>query len=106
MKETFLSKEIKIAFKQSELYKNDEGIGYLFNFLKMLFYDIYFIPYVHQLIYEFDEPSIILFKNAGMSHDGTLESHVYKWGKYYNVFVYGMTRERFGEITGLKCETE
>lgn len=106
VKETFLSKEIKIAFKDNELYKNDEGIGYFLNFLKMLFYDLYLTPYVYQLIYEFDEPSIILCENAGMNLDGTLESHIYKWGKYHKVFVYGMTRERFGEITGLKCERE
>lgn len=101
-----LSKEIKVAFRDKMFYSNDQGIGYFFNFLKMLFYDKFFTQYVYQMVYSFDQDCINLCERSHMNLDGKLKNHIYKWGKYYDILIYGLTRDQFLKITGLKKEDE
>jgi len=104
VRRTHLFKEIKVAFRDKMFYSNDQGIGYFFNFLKMLFYDKFFTQYVYQMVYSFDQDCINLCKSSHMNLDGTLKNHIYKYGKYHDVFIYGLTRDQFLKITGLKKE--
>lgn len=51
-------------------------------------------------VYEFNEPSLKLHERLGFKQEGRLRRMVYADGRYYDVFIFGLTAEEFTELYG------
>jgi RimJ/RimL family protein N-acetyltransferase len=49
-------------------------------------------------VYDFNEPSLKLHERLGFKQEGRLRHMGYTRGGYYDIFVFGLTREEFAEL--------
>jgi len=78
---------------QNKMYGADAllaGLWFAFNELNM--------HKVVGYIYEFNERSFRISERGNAKRELTLRKHVFKDGKYYDAFVYGILRSEFDEL--------